>query len=211
MSRPRRFTTMVILLSALTCAVAAQADDGPQRYVETQQKALIGLLKQPASPAREAQLSSTLDNMIDYDELVRRSFGQPCSPQIPKCTNHWAELTPAQQAEARDLLGKIVSKNYRKNLVKVVDFDLSYKGVNKAGGDTRVKTEAKNRVKPRDPVVQVDYIVASSGGGYKTVDIYTENSSLAKNYYDQFHKMMTTPSQGYPYVAQKLRSKLAKM
>jgi ABC-type transporter MlaC component len=104
-----------------------------------------------------------------------------------------------------------VAKNYRKNLVKVMEFEISYKGFKDTSGDTRVKTEAKNRLKPRDPAVQVDYIVTGAGGGYKTVDIYTENSSLAKNYYDQFHKMMITPGQGYPYIVTKLNEKIAKI
>jgi ABC-type transporter MlaC component len=41
------------------------------------------------------------------------------------------------------------------------------------------------------------------------VDIVTEGSSLTKNYYDQFHRMLTTQGQGYSYLVQKLRDKIA--
>jgi len=211
MSRLRRFLGMMTLATGVTFAVAAHADEGAQKYVETQHKAIIALLKQPASASRDTQISTLLDGMIDYDELTRRSFGQPCPPQIPNCTNHWKELSEAQKTEIRDLVHKLVAKNYKKNLIKVVEFDITYKGAKDSDGDTRVKTEAKNRTKPRDPAIQVDYIVRGSGGNYKTVDIYTENSSLAKNYYDQFHKMMTTKDQGPAYIAQKLNEKIAKI
>jgi hypothetical protein len=38
----------------------------------------------------------------------------------------------------------------------------------------------------------------------------TEGSSLTKNYYTQFDKMLSTPDQGYAHVVKKLRDKLAK-
>ena len=44
----------------------------------------------------------------------------------------------------------------------------------------------------------------------KHVDIVTEGSSLTKNYYDQFHKFLTTPGQGYPHIVKKLNEKIAK-
>jgi ABC-type transporter MlaC component len=58
--------------------------------------------------------------------------------------------------------------------------------------------------------VQVDYVVKPEGSAYRVVDIVTEGSSLTKNYYDQFHKMLTTPGQGYPHVVKKLNEKIAK-
>ena len=65
-------------------------------------------------------------------------------------------------------------------------------------------------MKPRDPAVQVDYVVRNASASYRIVDIVTEGSSLVKNYYEQFHKMLNTPGQGYPYIVKKLNEKLAK-
>jgi ABC-type transporter MlaC component len=42
------------------------------------------------------------------------------------------------------------------------------------------------------------------------IDIVTEGSSMTKNYYDQFHRMLTTEGQGYKYMTAKLREKIAK-
>ena len=58
--------------------------------------------------------------------------------------------------------------------------------------------------------MQVDYIIKSNGSTHKVIDLVTEGSILSKNYYDQSHKMLTTPGQGYPYFVQKLRDKIKK-
>jgi phospholipid transport system substrate-binding protein len=125
--------------------------------------------------------------------------------------NHWAELTDQQKAEVTGLLKQLVEKNYKKNLIKTLDYEVTYKGTKDvAGGDAKIRTEAKSKLKPRDPAVQVDYVVKGASNGYKVVDIVTEGSSLTKNYMDQFHKMLITPGQGYPHVVKKLNEKVAK-
>ena len=82
--------------------------------------------------------------------------------------------------------------------------------VRDAGGDTKVLTEAKNKLKPREPAVRVDYVVKQTSGGLKVVDIITEGSSLTKNYYDQFRKKMNNPGEGYPNIVSKLHEKIDK-
>ena len=113
--------------------------------------------------------------------------------------------------EVKDLLKKLVEKNYRKNLVKTLDYEIAYKGAQDAGGDSKIRTEAKSKVNAREPAVRIEYLIGlKSGSTYIVKDIVTEGSSLTKNYYDQFHKMMTTPNQGYAHIVKKLNEKLAK-
>lgn len=200
------------LALSLSVASSARADElgDAQKYVEKQNDTISRLLKQPASAARDSQISGTLDGYVDYDELTRRAFGEPC-PTTKTCVNHWATLNADQKTQVRDLLKKLVEKNYRKNLIKTLDWDVAYKGAREAKqGESRVRTEAKNKVKPRDPSVQVDYLVRGTGGAFKVVDIVTEGSSLTKNYYDQFARMMANPAQGFPYVTKKLTDRINK-
>jgi hypothetical protein len=56
----------------------------------------------------------------------------------------------------------------------------------------------------------VQRFVRSSAGDHPLIDIVTEGSSLAKNLYLQFHRMLTTPDQGYPFVVKKLEARLAR-
>jgi phospholipid transport system substrate-binding protein len=126
------------------------------------------------------------------------------------CEDLWSGYSDSQKAEVRDLLSQLVRKSYRKNLLKTLDYDVSYRGSKDDGGDTKVRTEAKSKAKPRDPAVRVDYVVKQTGEGYRVVDIVTEGSSLTKNYYEQFRKKMHNPAEGYPNIVQKLREKIAK-
>ncbi len=210
--RPRLLSTPLALLlglSALTLAPAARADDAATTFVHAQQDQLRTLLRQPASPARDNQLTAALGQMVDYAEMTRRAFGEPCAADTPGCKDHWAELSDAQKTEVASLLRRLVEKNYRKNLSKTLDYDVAYQGASAANGDSAVHTEATSVSKPRDPAVLVDYIVHGAPGALHVVDVVTEGSSLTKSYYDQFHRMLTNPAQGYAYVVKKLNDKLA--
>jgi ABC-type transporter MlaC component len=208
-----RALTLALSLAVASLAVVspARADDpAAQGFVEKEHSQINTLLRQPASAGRDAQITQTLDTMVDYDELARRAFGNPCPASEPGCQNHWADLSDAQKAEVTQKLKQLVQKNYKKNLVKTLDYDVTYKGQRDAGSDTRIRTEAKSKLKPRDPAVQVDYMVRQGSGSYRVVDIVTEGSFLTKNYYDQFHKMLTDPAKLYPHLIAKLNEKIAK-
>jgi ABC-type transporter MlaC component len=199
----------VLGLLALTLTATARADDPATTFVRAQQDQLRTLLHQPASPARDSQVGSALSRMVDYDEMTRRAFGEPCSTETPGCKDHWAELSAAQKAEVSGLLRRLVDKNYQKNISKTLDYDVTYQGASGGAGDSVVHTEATSISKPRDPAVLVDYVVHGAAGAMHVVDVVTEGSSLTKSYYDQFHRMLTNPEQGYAYVVKKLNDKLA--
>jgi phospholipid transport system substrate-binding protein len=208
--RKPTLATLALALGLSIASLAAADDPAAQSFVEKQHDQITGLLRQPASAGRDAQINHTLDTMVDYDELTHRAFGSPCPAAEPGCENHWAELKPEQQAEVTAKLKQLVQKNYKKNLIKTLDYDITYKGSKDSGADTRIRTEAKSKLKPRDPAVQVDYVVRPANGAYHIVDIVTEGSFLTKNYYDQFHKMLTDPTKLYPHLVQKLDEKIAK-
>jgi ABC-type transporter MlaC component len=193
----------------LAVALPAHADDA-QSFIEHEHAKLDRLLHEPASSTRDAEVDQALDGFVDYDELTRRAFGEPCPASIPNCTDLWVGYDEKQRAEVRDLLSQLVRRSYRKNLTKTLDYEVSYRGSRESGGDTRVLTEAKSKLRPREPAVRVDYVVKQTGRGYRVVDIVTEGSSLTKNYYEQFRKKMENPSEGYPNIVQKLREKLAR-
>jgi len=208
---PKTLLSTLLLVSVLTLVRAAFAQGGAQAFLEGQHQKITALLHQPSSAARDSQVSAVLDRMVDYDELARRTFGQPCPDAVPSCTNHWDGLTGAQKAEVSNLLHQLVSKNYQKNLIKTLDYTITYKGTQAQGGASRVQTEATSKLNPRDPAVQVDYVLLGSSDAYHVVDIITEGSSLTKNYYDQFHRMLTSQDQGYSYLVRKLNDKIAQL
>lgn len=208
--RFRHFIRTAFLgLTVTTLSLAASADvAGAQSFVEREHGQIKRLVDANA-PA--AEVTRAIDGMVDYNEIAQRAMGKPCPTTIPSCTNHWDPLTDAQKKEVTELFKGLVEKKYRENAYKTRDFDVSYRGAKDQGAEiSKVRTEAKSKSKPRDPAVQVDYIIKSAGPTHKVIDLVTEGSVLSKNYYDQSHKMLTTPSQGYGYFVQKLREKIAK-
>jgi ABC-type transporter MlaC component len=201
------------LLPALGFAIAAAAlagparADDPQSFIEHEHTRLDQLLHQPDSAARDTEVNQALDGFVDYDELTRRAFGEPCPASVPTCQDLWSKYDESQRSELKSLLSQLVRKSYRKNLTKTLD---SYRGARDVAGDTRVLTEAKSKLKPREPAVRVDYVVKHTEHGFRVVDIVTEGSSLTKNYYEQFKKKMDNPDEGYPNIVQKLRDRIAK-
>lgn len=200
---------LALSFAAFTAAPEARADEAAIGFVRAQQDQLRTLLRQPASSFRDDQIAAALSRMVDYDVMAHRAFGEPCPAEVAGCKDHWAELTDAQKAEVSGLLRRLVEKNYRKNLSKTLDYDVVYQGATPTNGDSSVHTEAKSLSKPRDPAVLVDYIVHGLPGAFHVVDVVTEGSSLTKSYYDQFHRMLTNPEQGYAYIVKKLNDKLA--
>jgi phospholipid transport system substrate-binding protein len=200
---------LVALASLLSLTSTAHAEDA-QGFIQREHEKVDRLLHEPASGTRDTEINQALDTFVDYDELTRRAFGEPCHPSLPNCEDLWSHYSDAQKGELHDLLKQLVQKSYRKNLLKTLDYDVDYRGTRDSGNDTRVSTEAKNRTKPRDPAVRVDYVVAQTGSGFRVVDIVTEGSSLAKNYYEQFRKKMDNPDEGYQNIIQKLKDKIAK-
>ncbi|AKU99564.1 ABC-type transport system involved in resistance to organic solvent, auxiliary component [Labilithrix luteola] len=203
------FAAAVFALSSLTIAGSATADvAGAQAFVEKEHGKIRKLVD---ANAPDEAITQSIDGMVDYDELAHRTLGKPCPATVVNCKNHWDELSADQQKEVTGLLRKLVEKNYHKNLTKTREYDITYRGAKDQGENlSKVRTEAKSKVKPRDPAVQVDYLImAQNGGSYKVVDIVTEGSSMTKNYYDQFHRMLTTAGQGYPYLVKKLNDKIS--
>jgi len=202
----------IVVSSSVLAVGGARADEGAdaQAFVEQEHRQLELLLHQPDTSGRDGQIHQAMATFVDYDELTRRAFGDPCPTAEPGCEVLWTGYDDAKRTELRSLLEQLVRKTYQRNLAKTLDYDITYRGARETAGDTRVMTEAKNRLKPREPAVRVDYIVKATPKGPRVVDIVTEGSSLTKNYYDQFRKKMDDPNEGYPNIVQKLKDKIAK-
>lgn len=205
----RSTLTVSAMLGVLAVALPAHAGSA-QDFIQQEHSQLEQTLHQPDSASRDAQVNRGLDTFVDYEEMTRRAFGEPCHASRPNCEDLWAKLDDGQKHEVTDLLKQLVRKSYRKNLLKTLDYDIAYKGEKLQGTDTKVVTEASNKLKPRDPPVRVEYIVRQTDKGFICVDFVTEGSSLTKNYYDQFKTKMDDPNLGYPNIVTKLKEKIAK-
>jgi phospholipid transport system substrate-binding protein len=204
------FHSGLVGAAVLTCGAMAYGREGALAFIRKEHERLTTLLRQPASPSRDAQVDSALSSFVDYDEFARRAFGEPCPPARPSCTNHWATLTAKQRAEVTPLLKKLVMKAERKNVLKTIDYEVDYKGERESDAGSTVRMEARSKLKPRDPPLLIEYVVAARGESWHVIDMVTEGSSRTKNYYEQFNRMLSNPDQGYPHVVAKLKENIAK-
>ena len=208
----KRLVTVLVgaaLVLGAGAAFATPASD--QQFVEAQHTKLTTLLKQPPSVSRDTQVNQQLDTMVDYEEMTRRAFGKPCPATVPGCKNWWDTFSKEDQDKLVSKLRKLVEKNYRKNLTKTLHYNITYRGAHNGtnAGETRVITEAQDSGKLREPPVRVDYVILPNNGKPFVVDIYTENSSLTKNYYFDFNRMLLNPAQGLQHVMDRLDQKAA--
>lgn len=205
----------VMFSIAFAASSAVAGAQTPDVYVQTQHNKLTGLLQQPNSASKDAQISAALDSMIDYDALVKGTFGAPCQASIPNCANHWNQLSPTQQTEISALIKTLVQKQYQKNLNRTLNYTVTYvpnpPGTANVGSFVQVHTEATSKVNPRDPMVFIDYVLEPAGNSYRVVDIVPERSSLVKNWYNTFDKYLTDPTKGFPYLKQKVQDNIAKL
>lgn len=186
---PNVLSGALLALSCTVLATNASADvAGAQSFVEKEHGHIKKLLEQNAP---HAEVKTAMDAMVDYDDLARRTMGKPCPTQIPQCTNYFDQISADKQKELTAAIRSLIEKNYLKSMKKSREYEVTYKSAKETGeGLAKVRTEAKNKTKPRDPAVLVDYVIKLENGRYFAVDIVTEGSSMVKNYYDQNARIM---------------------
>jgi ABC-type transporter MlaC component len=181
-------------------ATASADDASALALVQAEQAKIESLLR---AKAGDSATNAVIDSFVDWDEFARRSLGQPCPPAVPQCTNQFAKLTSDQQREMTGLLRQVLEKSYRKTISKTLDYNSAHKPISPSPlGDSRIRSLAKSKLNPRDPEIQVDYLVK----GDKCVDMVTEGASVTKNYYDALNKKLT--NEGYAAAVTMLKNKI---
>jgi len=199
----RVFWTGAFALCFSLTALPAFADDAALGFLQARHGKL--------QTATGANADGVLDDMVDFGVITEEAFGNQFGDTD---RNHWKTFTPAQRTELSGLLKQLVKKNYRENLEKTTAYQVQYHGEQDAdNGDKRVQTiatkEQSGGRNARASAFRIDYWMRKVGGNWKVVDIVTERSSLKKNYYDQFHRMLTNSAQGYPFVVARLKDRIA--
>ena len=195
--RLRSLLTISAVLGALAVALPAHARGRagvhPARAPKLEQH------PPPAGVARARRAGQRRRStaFVDYDELTRRAFGEPCHPSHPELRGPLGELRRRPEARGdATCSSSSFEKNYRKNLHEDARLRRQPTRARATQAATRASSpRRKSKPKPRDPPVRVDYIVKQTDRRlHRVVDIITEGSSLTKNYYEQFRKKMDNPT-----------------
>jgi phospholipid transport system substrate-binding protein len=191
-------TLLAAALAFATLFASGSAFAGPATdKVKAKQTELFSVVAQPKTPARQTKLQGIFDQMLAYDVFARESLGKK-----------WSTLDASQQQEFGEVLTKIVRNNYRRNLKKMLDFNIVYASEKPKGGAVVVATLAKHKTDAREPDIEIDFKMKTIDGRWMVVDIVTERASLVKTYKAQFLRILR--KDGYPKLISKLRKKLKK-
>lgn len=187
---------------ASSTAVAQQAGGPATRYLRQRNDDVNRILRREASTdaaraQRSQEVTGILSDLLDYDELSRRSLG-----------THWDQHTEAERREFVGLLRQLVERNYEQNLERVIDFDVSYTTETTTAEGTVVRTEARSRAERRQPPVEIVYTLHLQGTNWRVFDVVTDGVSLVRNYRNQFNRIIA--EHGWPELLRRMRDRLAR-
>lgn len=187
----------VALFTALALAAPLAHAEDAQSFIRTKHTELTQMVKHAKGPADDKKVEDAFDRVLDYDTLAKESL-----------RDFWDERTPEERAEFQGILTKLVRAAYRKNLKRIGDYAVEYRGEAKVDAGQVVRTVARSRSASREEPVSIDYVVRESGGQWRIVDIVTEGSSLVSNYRNQFRRIIK--KQGFPELIRRMKTKLEK-
>jgi ABC-type transporter MlaC component len=182
--------------------------DSPEGAVGAAYAELGALLWAPRSKEREEEIAQLLARDVDFEELTRRAFGDPC-PR-PGCTDHWAEFSIAQRAEIEPLFAAVVTRQWTHELDKASGYNIDVQPAVTHGRDARVRVFARPKSDPSQAPIVVDTFFLANRAPYRLVDVDVDGSRLARNHYKQFDRTLRTPGEGYVYLVSRLRKKVEK-
>jgi phospholipid transport system substrate-binding protein len=169
------------------------ANPEAEQFVRDRQEKLLGHIEKNA----EAKITQTFDEMLDYAWLTEQSL-----------KDFWGERTPKEREQFQCILRQLVTDAHRKNLKKVLGYEVTFQGTTKANEGFLVTTVAKNRKNAREEPLTIAYLVHKVGKDWRVYDIVTEGSSLVDNYRNQFRRIIK--KNGYPELLRRMKNKLGK-
>ncbi len=189
-------TALALSLGSLLIASAAWAGEATQVVKDNQSK-MFEVIAKPKSAAQQKQLRDMFDLFLEYDVFAERSMGKK-----------WKTLDAAQKKEFTELLTQLIRNNYKRNLKKLLDFDIRYEAEESKKDGVLVNSIATHKKDKREPPFELDFLMAKVGGKMKIIDIITEDASMTKTYRAQFLRILR--KDGYDKLIQKMKDKLAK-
>ncbi len=173
--------TFAFVTPKAVAAAAPAADPAPSLTATFNSVVDMVLGQSPdAITAKVPEIRTKMNETFAIDAIVRRAFGR-----------NWAKLTPAQQTEATDLLGRLVIRTYASQLsqgerpvIKII----SSKQI------SAERWEIVSTASQEGKTVNVIYRFAPFDGKWKVYDVLAENVSVVANYREQFDEHFQSKS-----------------
>lgn len=194
--RPSFFGALALTF-ALSFGQLAHA--GPaQDFVRAKHTSLTTELGKAPSPARQKNVEHLMDGFFDFDKLTKDALAR-----------HYDDLTESEYNELKALVQALVTKNYRKNIEKTLNYEVAFLGDEAIDGGKgqKVRTRASKR-NSGDAPVEITYYLHKKGDAWMVYDVETDGSSMLRNYRNQFGKVIRRD--GFGALLAKLQDRLDK-
>lgn len=146
-------------------AAAALTPDQGLAFIDKTAHALVGVVNGPGSTAeKQTALATIIDTAVDGPAVARFSLGR-----------FWRTATPQQQAEFIGLFEKALVANLSGKLGDYRGVTYSLLGARQQGEEVIV---ASTVTRPGNQPNKVDWIVSSSTGSPRIVDVVAEGTSM---------------------------------
>ncbi|MGD2023945.1 MAG: ABC transporter substrate-binding protein [Desulfobacterales bacterium] len=174
----------IILLAVLLILPFQVLAGGAKDTIETQVNKMLTQMKSPEFKAldREAQvneISKTINEVFDWQELSRRTLGR-----------EWRKFSPEQQKEFVSLFEKLLQGTYADRVLAYTSEKIEF------GKETELN---KSRVEVESYIVTLDnkkiplfYRLTDKSGQWRVYDVVIEGISMVKNYRGQFREILKT-------------------
>jgi phospholipid transport system substrate-binding protein len=194
--------SLIVTLALMLVPSLALAQTGPAtRYLRQMNERVDHIMERHVTTdadrtARDAEVTTILVDLLDFDELCRRSMD-----------THWATLTTAQQTEFSAILRQLVERNYRQNLERIREYQVDYTREETTATGVVAHTSAHSRASHREPPIAIDYTMHLVGTTWRVFDVTTDGASLVHNYQQMFHRIITRD--GFDALMTRMRDRLA--
>ncbi len=169
-ARTTRRTFLALCAAAATLAAfgvspAYAQGSAAAGFVNAFARQLVAIVNGPQSGAqKKAALGPVIDANVDVAKIARFCLGR-----------YWARATPDQQAQYTALFHKKLLNNISGHLGDYRGVTYSMQGETAQGTNTLVGTAI---VRPNAPTANVQWVVDTSGGTPKVVDVVAEGTSM---------------------------------
>lgn len=159
------YTAVTAVVAACGLAPADAQSAGANAFVKSFADNLVSIVNGPEPTAqKKAALGPVIDNDVDVARIARFCLGR-----------FWATATPAQQSEYTTLFHQVLLNEISGHLGDYRGVSYSMTGDTSQGTNTLVGTLIN---RPNAPAANVKWVVDSSGGAPKVVDVIAEGTSM---------------------------------
>jgi phospholipid transport system substrate-binding protein len=159
------FAAVTALVAACGAGPAYAQSAGANAFIKGFADNLVSIVNGPEPTAqKKAALAPVIDNDVDVARIAHFCLGR-----------FWATATPAQQSEYTQLFHQVLLNEISGHLGDYRGVSYAMTGDTSQGANTLVGTLIN---RPNAPAVNVKWVVDSSGGAPKVVDVIAEGTSM---------------------------------